>query len=139
MSGGPLLHRQTSRIRLYDTDAAGRLFYAHQFRLAHDACEELFARLGFSVGDQLSRGRFILPVVHASADYKRPLRVGQEVVVEIRLQRLGRSSLTLLYRLVAGGETAGHVTTVHVAVNPATGKPMALPARLRKALRKPRA
>lgn len=139
MSTATVLHRQGTRIRLHDTDAAGRLYFARQFNIAHDAYEAMLDRAGFGLAALLARGRLALPIVHAAADYKRPLKVGQDVVVEIRLHRLGRSSFTLVYRLGSDGATVGHVTTVHVAVNPATGRKIMVPPRLRTALQKLRA
>ena len=139
MSSASVLHRQRARIRLHDTDAAGRLYFAHQFRIAHDAYEAMLDRAGVGLAAMLAKGRVALPIVHAAADYKRPLAVGQDVDVDIRLHRVGRSSFTLVYRLVCEGATVGHVTTVHVAVNPATGRKVILPPRLRAALQKLRA
>ena len=60
----------------HDTGAAGRLYFANQFRLAHEAYEAFMASLGFPIGDILKAGRFGLPIVRAEADYKAALSVG---------------------------------------------------------------
>lgn len=56
-------------VRLYDTDAAGFLFYAAQFRISHAALEEFFLHLGLPVGDVVRERTTLFPVVHAEADY----------------------------------------------------------------------
>ena len=123
-------------ICLHDTDAAGRLYFAHQFRLAHEAYEAFMASLGFPIGDILKAGRFGLPIVRAEADYKAALSVGDALSIEVKPQRVGQTSFTLLCRFVRDGRTVGRVTTVHVAVEARRGTKQPLPARLRTALLK---
>lgn len=123
-------------IGLHDTDAAGRLFFANQFRLAHQAYEAFLETLGFPIGPMLKKGRLALPIVRAEADYKRPLCTGDQLEISIRPTRVGTTSFTMLCRLISSGHTVGHVTTVHVAVDVRRGGKQNLPAALRKALLK---
>lgn len=123
-------------IHLHDTDAAGRLYFAQLFRLAHEGYEAFISNLGFSVRDILKGGRFALPIVRAEADYKLPLSVGDEIALEIRPMRVGQSSFTVLCRITHQGRTAGRVKTVHVAVEAKKGGKCELPVRLRRALLK---
>ena len=123
-------------IHLHDTDAAGRLYFAQLFRLAHEGYEAFISSLGFSVRDILKGGRFALPIVRAEADYKLPLSVGDEIALEIRPMRVGQSSFTILCRITHQGRTAGRVKTVHVAVEAKKGGKCELPVRLRRALLK---
>ncbi|PQJ97658.1 acyl-CoA thioesterase [Chromatium okenii] len=60
-------------LRLHDTDAAGRLFFAHLFRHAHDAFENLMTALGVPLDAMISAGQTLLPLIHAEADYRQPL------------------------------------------------------------------
>lgn len=124
----------TTTIHLHDTDAAGRLYFAHLFRLAHEGYEAWMKALGFSIGDILKGQRYALPIVRAEADYRLPLCVGDEVTLDLRATRVGASSFTLCCRLQKNGQLAGHVVTVHVAVSAKKGGKVALPARLRNAL-----
>ncbi len=123
-----------TRVRLHDTDAAGVLYFAHQFRLAHEAYEAFMEQSGFGLGAMLQKGALALPIVHAAADFRAPLRVGDDLAISLRAPRVGKSSFTLVCRFARGGRTAGHVTTVHAALDRRTGRKRALPARLRKAL-----
>lgn len=124
----------STRVRLHDTDAAGVLYFAHQFRLAHEAYEAFMEQSGFGIGDVLKKGRLALPIVHAEADYRAPLRVGDELTLTLRLQRLGKTSFSLVTRISRAGHTVGYTTTTHVALNRRTGRKTTLPAPLKKAL-----
>lgn len=123
-------------IHLHDTDAAGRLYFAQLFRLAHEGYEAFMAGLGFPLSDILKGGRYGLPIVRAEADYKQPLGVGHPITLEVKPTRVGQTSFTMLCRIVRQGRTAGRVVTVHVAVDARKGGKCPLPARLRAALLK---
>ena len=118
-----------------DIDAAGIVFYAHLFRYAHEAYEHFMQQTGCSLHRLLTEGSYLLPLVHAEADYHRPLRHADRLTIELRLQKLGQSSFTLGYRVLGEDQTehAG-LETVHVALDRTTHQPMALPDSLREAL-----
>lgn len=123
-------------IHLHDTDAAGRVYFAHVLRLAHEGYEAWMSALGFPLGELLANARYALPIVHAEADFSQPLRVGDEISLDVGVSRVGASSFTVVCQLRKGLKPAARVVTVHVAVVPKTGKKVALPARLRAALLK---
>jgi acyl-CoA thioesterase FadM len=121
-------------VRLYDTDAAGFLFYGAQFRLAHAALEDFLAHLGLPIGDILREPATLFPVVHAEADYRAPLRAGDRIAVRVRVRAISDRSFTIAYRfLLADGREAGSVLTVHSALDPATGTSCPLPSAVRQA------
>lgn len=116
----PFIHHQV--IRLRHTDAAG-LFYAPRLmEMAQDAFEALQSASGVALQERLEGSGPLLPTVHCEADFMRPIRLGEEIAVEIRLGRRGRRSFTLayLFRSPAGEEVA-RGATVHVAMDRATG------------------
>lgn len=120
-------------VRLHDTDAAGVMFFAHLFRHAHDAYEACLGHLGLDLAGLIQAGPH-LPLVHAEADYRAPLRHGEQVWVRVTLERLGDQSFTLGYLFTGlDGVERARARTVHVAMDPAGG-PMALPPPLRHAL-----
>ncbi|WP_295880024.1 thioesterase family protein [uncultured Thiohalocapsa sp.] len=121
------------RVALHDTDAAGVLFFAHLFRHAHDAYEAWMTQLGFPLDAMLRAGDLRLPLVHAEADYRRPLHHGAAVSVQITPAAVGAGSFTLHYRFRTGdGNLAATARTVHAAID-ADGR-RSLPAQLRQAL-----
>jgi len=122
-------------VRLYDTDAAGFLFYGSQFRIAHAALEDFLEHLGLPIGALLRARATLFPVVHAEADYRAPLTAGDRLTVSLAVRALGERSFTLAYRfLLPHGREAGSVLTVHAALDTATGASCALPDALRAAL-----
>ena len=67
-----------------------------------------------------------LVLAHASLDYKMPLTLGVEPVVHIRTVRFGNTSLTMenLITDVSEDRTFFTASTVLVAINPKTGRPV---------------
>ena len=122
-------------VRLYDTDAAGFLFYGSQFRIAHAALEDFLTHLGLPIGEVLRERHTLFPVVHVEADYRAPLTAGDRLTVCIAVRALGERSFTVAYRfLLPHGREAGSALTVHAALDTATGSSRALPEALRAAL-----
>ena len=118
-----------------DIDAAGVVFYAHLFRYAHEAYEHFMQQIGCSLQALLAEDSYLLPLVHAEADYRRPLRHADKLHIELRLKRLGQTSFTVGYRVLGEDQTEhASLETVHVALDRKTKRPVALPDSLRKAL-----
>ena len=75
---------------------------------------------------------WLLPMVHAEADFRAPLRLGDHVEVEVSIARLGESSITFQYELtVVGKGPAATVRHVHAAIDKATWGPRSLPDEVR--------
>jgi len=122
-------------VRLYDTDAAGRLFFGAVFRIVEEALEELLASAGFPIAGIVAGGEHHYPVVHAEADYLLPLTVGERVGVAVQVSRVGKRSFTLAYRVrIADGRDAATASVVHAVVGAASGAPAGIPPALREAL-----
>jgi 1,4-dihydroxy-2-naphthoyl-CoA hydrolase len=125
----------TYRVKLADTDASGLLFFGSQFRIAHDAFEAFAHSSGLSVGEVLRERDFLLPIVHAEANYLAPSAVGDELRIEVRAERVGDSSFTLAYRLISPhGHDVGTVRIVHAAIDKKTRLKRSLPDDLRARL-----
>jgi len=132
-----MAYRCDIRIGMASVDAAGRIFYPELFRIAHDCFEDFMRHLGMEIRLWLHEGDRILPVVHAEADYHRPIRLGDELEAVLGVQRIGETSLTLgcdFFQPGEDGECLASVRTVHVCVDKATGKPVPLPEHLRDRL-----
>lgn len=128
-------HTHQFRIALHDTDAAGVLFYAHLFRHAHDAYEGLMTALGWPLPALVSGGTLALPLVHAEADYRHPLRHGDPVICEVSVAGVGQGSFSLDYAFLSPtGALAATARTVHAALDRASGQAVALPPGLAAAL-----
>ncbi|HUV30045.1 MAG TPA: thioesterase family protein [Acidobacteriota bacterium] len=122
-------------VRLHDTDAAGLLFFGHQFTIAHDAYETFMEQIGCGFARIIREEDFLLPIVHAEADYRAELFVGDRLTVRLTVEDVGDTSFTLAYDLLGDdGKSAGTVRTVHVCMDKAGRKKKPLPDGLRRAL-----
>lgn len=123
-----------TKIRLYDTDESGRLYFASLFRLAHDALDEFLLARGTSIRRFLDPGDCSLPIVHAESDYLRELRQGDEVDVRVTVEKVGTTSFGFCFRMFRGPEAVAVARTVHVATDPSTATKRPIPSDLRQLL-----
>ena len=128
-------HRYPFTLRLHDVDGAGRIFFGHLFRHFNDASEAFLAAAGHPLSELLAEGEILLPVVHAEADFCRPLRHGESLTIEVEVAQVGERSFTLGYRVVDDREgLRAEGQTVHVCVDAASGESRRLPDWLREVL-----
>jgi YbgC/YbaW family acyl-CoA thioester hydrolase len=134
------LYTSHRKVRLQDVDAAGILFFPKFLEYCHDAYFDYLDEQGLNVPDSVARGPFILPLVHAEADFKSPLRFGDEIIVSVDKAVAGHaSSYTVFYSVMQ--QTGSDMTvccearTVHAAISRKTFKPLkVLPGELARAL-----
>jgi len=74
------------QVKIYDTDAAGILFFGSIYRLMQDAFESFFESKGYSLNEVFKSKDLLIPVVHSEADYKIPMRVGDNLQVHVRVE-----------------------------------------------------
>ena len=130
MSAPDFVHPLT--VRLHHTDAAGVIFYSRVLlELAHEAYEALLEQAGIGIGKVLAQGEVRLPVVAVEAQFARPIRVGDRLLVELTLNRSGDHSYRVGYRFRdAAGREVARAATRHVALDATHGRPTALPEAL---------
>lgn len=106
-----------TQVRLKDTDATGVLYFTEQFRMALETFEQFLKERGFSL-KQLLESSYLMPIVHAEADFFAPLTVGDELEISMKVAKLGTSSLTLefSFRDPQRGFDVGKVQIVHVVI-----------------------
>jgi 1,4-dihydroxy-2-naphthoyl-CoA hydrolase len=115
----PPLFQISVDVRFQDIDAAGIVFFARIFDYAHFAYERFLANCGFPLPAVLREKQFAAPLRHAEADYRAPLRYGDEVNIELSAAMVADSEITLGFRVVRGdGKVCAVVQTVHTFVSP---------------------
>ena len=117
-------------VRFQDIDAAGIVFYARVFDYFHDAMFFHYEARGVSMAEILRDADWLLPIVHAEADYQAPMRFGEHVRVEIVRAELGKTSLSVYFavRAVSAPEKVHAVgKTVSVCIDRTSFKPRELP------------
>lgn len=122
-------------IFLHHTDAAGRLFFANQFYLMHEAKEKFLEHVGLPIGVLLEDPRYTFPLVHAEADFKVMLRAGDRVRIGVKVEKIGNTSVIFGFTLTReDGTPAGSGRTVNVCVEKSSGQKATLPQGWRRAL-----
>ncbi len=124
-----------SRIRIVDTDVSTRIHYSALFRHFEAAETEFLRSLDLAYSRWFERG-YSLPRVHVEADYLTPLVFDDEIDVEVRVERVGDSSVTLGFRVIKieSGEEAARGRIVGVCIDINSGKSTQIPADIREAL-----
>lgn len=126
----------SSTVRFHEVDSASIAYFSRVFEHCHAAYEEMLAAAGLPLATLLSEQDFIMPLVHAEADYRRPLRLGDRLNIELRVERLGASSTTYAYRVLGdAGDLRVEVRLVHAFLDKKTFKPREAPALFLDALR----
>lgn len=128
------------RIHFSECDPAGIVFYPQYFVLFNDLMEAWFDQLlpaeGFA--GLIGTRRIGVPTVRLEADFKAVSRMGDDVLLSLRPERVGRSSLAL--RLAChgvGGDLRMQVLQTVVATSLLTHTPIPLPDDVRAALDRP--
>ena len=131
------MYKYQTVIRLHHTDAAGVVYFANLFVLAHE-CYESFLAQDNSIGSIIEQGEFIIPIVHAEADYRMPLKLSEKVVIEMAVNETADSSFELGFTFInESSQVAVEVKTTHTVLQRETGKPVEIPQFLKTILRVP--
>ena len=115
-------------VRFQHVDAAGILYFSRAFELCHEALEELLEASGYALNDVLTKGEWVMPIVHASGDYRTPMRLGEKIRIGVSVESSGGSSLTFNYRMEdLNQKIRAEVKLVHVVLNATTFKSRPVP------------
>jgi acyl-CoA thioester hydrolase len=117
------------RIEWMDTDAAGIYHYSTLLRLAEAAEAELHTERGIA---DVTFGA--TPRVHVEFDFKRPVKFNDEVLTEIAVAKLGRTSITYEFTFTHGDDPVATGQIVAVFIDPDTRRAAAWPDAVRDAL-----
>ncbi len=136
MSAAPdprqLIARVTLGVRWGDMDAFNHVNNAQYLRYLEEARVQWLASIpGVSLTDRIA------PVLVASnVNYRKPIEWPSEIVVELFIEKLGNSSLTMGHHMLASDDSTvlySDGSVVMVWVDTQTGKSVALPEAVRAA------
>jgi 4-hydroxybenzoyl-CoA thioesterase/acyl-CoA thioester hydrolase len=126
------------RVYIEDTDAGGIVYYVNYLKYFERARTELMRALGIA--------RAALPgaqcqfVVHTmQVQYLRPALLDDELGAEARIESATGARIVFAQRILRGAEELCRGQVSVACVDPATGRPRALPAEWRERLAAPRA
>jgi 4-hydroxybenzoyl-CoA thioesterase len=95
------VHRLAVRVGWGHCDPAGIVYFPRFFEMFHEAMETWFAdHLGVSYREVIVGRKIGFPAVHTEADFTTPSAFGDRLVIEQRVERLGRRSITFAYRVL---------------------------------------
>ncbi len=135
----PPIHRISRLADFHMIDGSGTIFVARAFELAHACLAEFLAAHNLGL-DRMTRGETApMPIVQAQCDFHAPLRVGEQIELELRCEKIGETSLTIECTARVHGAIRFTVRQVHVTIDSATGRPITVPAVIRQAFSPTRA
>jgi 1,4-dihydroxy-2-naphthoyl-CoA hydrolase len=117
------------RVRMRDTDATGALFFGAAFEMAVEAFQEWLEAHHLKL-EELS---FLLPIVHAQADYFVPIKLGDYLSIELSIKNIGTTSFGVEFLFLRETKVA-LVEIIHVTVSLATGHKIEIPSPLKHLL-----
>lgn len=122
------IYENTVTIPFQDIDAAGIVFFAHLLRYAHDCYERFMSSIDISLVDVLEESKYLVPLVHVEADYRIPLKHGEDITIFLSVEKIGRSSFTVAYIFKDENNVERAVAkTVHVLLDGVTKKKIKIP------------
>jgi YbgC/YbaW family acyl-CoA thioester hydrolase len=133
----PVPFRTTRRVEFADTDMVGLVHFSNFFRYMEAAEVEFLRSLGLSVAPVEVDGRRLgFPRRAASCDFVGPARFGDVLDVEVRVQNLGRSSVTYSFEFTQAGQLVarGQITAVCCRLSPGHIEAVAIPSQVRNLL-----
>jgi acyl-CoA thioester hydrolase len=129
-------HQFRTRVYYEDTDLAGIVYYANYLKFIERARTEWVASLGVDQMALRAATGIVFAVRRVEADYLRPAKFGDDLVVETVLQGLGGARIVLEQVVLRGGDRlfAAVVTLVCLGED---GHAARLPAEVRARLSGP--
>ena len=123
-------------IRFSECDPAGIVFYPQYFVMFNDVLEDWFSdELGVGFDALVVERRIGVPTVRLEVDFSAVSRMGDEVVLSLAIERLGRRSLTLALRCESReGELRMAARQVLVTTSLDTHRAIDIPADIRAAI-----
>ncbi len=97
-------HLFSTRVYYEDTDLAGIVYYANYLKFIERARSEWVASLGIDQMALRASQGVVFAVRRVEADFLRPARFGDDLVVQTSLQSIGGARLMLEQVITRGGE-----------------------------------
>ena len=104
-------------ISLSDSDVSGVIYFPKIFDISVQVLEAFLESKNLPLQQFFQRG-ILMPIVQASANFYLPLYFGAPVQIDLLLDRLGNSSISLEYQFINSEENLCAQTTItHVTVS----------------------
>ena len=129
---------ETLRVRYAEVDYQGIVFHAHYLTYLDVALTEYFRRLGLTMDEAgVAASGFETVLVKSTQHYRAPARYDDLLRIGVRVERLGTSSLTVVFRIVRGdGQVVLDAETVYVNYDRRRGRAAPIPDPVRTRIRR---
>lgn len=123
-------------LRFGDCDPSGIAYFPAYLNLLNGVVEEFWSSLGHPWTLQIKEGSRATPTAHLSCDFARPSRFGDRLLFDLRVVRIGKSSLELAHRIICEGEVRWTAKQVLVSTDINAGASISWSSDVRGALKK---
>lgn len=119
-------------VRVYweDTDAGGVVYYANYLRFLERARSEWLRALGIHQAELAAQEDVLFVVRRVEADYLKPARFDDALVVQCRISEMGRASLTMVQQVLRGDEVLLSAQVKLACVSASGMRPAKIPSYL---------
>lgn len=123
-------------IRVYyeDTDAAGIVYYANYMRFLERGRTELLRHLGHEQSALVTR-QIAFAVRSVQADYLKPAKLDDLIVVETVVESIGRAQVMFAQQVTRDGEPLLDAKIRIACIDPIRGKPVPMPRDIHQQLK----
>ena len=97
-------HRFALSVYFEDTDAYGIVYYANYLKFMERARSDFLRAVGVDQGEELRRSGSAYAVVEVDIRYRKPARLGDDVVVISTVEQVRASSVLIHQRVMRGKE-----------------------------------
>lgn len=126
--------RTQRALRFGDCDPSGIAYFPAYFNLLVGVVEEFFGSIGAPWRQMIQERRVGVPTVKLDVTFSAPGMFGDTLDWEVRVLKVGRSSLTLHHAIARGDTRLWNATQVLVATTLDTHRAIAWPDDLRAML-----
>jgi len=110
-------------VRFQDTDAAGVVYFANVLSMCHEAYEASLADSGINLKSFFNNSTTIIPIIHASVDFFRPMYCGDNLLISLTPQKLDDYKFEIAYQIVASSSPEQQLAksiTRHICIDSIT-------------------
>jgi len=129
------VHKYLAPVRFTHTDPAGYVFFPRFFEM-FQACVEDWFNTGLNVdyAKQILEYGVGLPTAHTECDFSLPCKLGEKIEFSLSVEKVGRTSVSIIFVGRVNGEDRLHAKSVLVAISTKNGRPVAISDDLRAKL-----
>lgn len=104
-------------IRLNDCDPAGIVFFARVYDMAHEAFEAMLIEFQNPIQKIIFDSEIIYPLVESCAKYQKPLKLGNNIIIQVKLDSISENAFTLKFEFQLDSKIMCIVNTTQVSIN----------------------